>query len=33
MLPFLLMSPINVLFSKKVTKNVHEIQKAKSLAN
>ena len=33
MLPFLLMSPINVLFSKEVTKNVHENQKAKSLAS
>ena len=32
-LPFLLMSPLNVLFLKEVTKNVHENQQAKSRAS
>ena len=31
--PFLLMSPLNVLFLKEVTKNVHENQQAKSRAS
>ena len=31
--PFLLMSPLNVLFLKEVTKNVHENQQVKSRAN
>ena len=31
--PFLLISPLNVLFLKEVTKNVHENQQAKSRAS
>ena len=33
MCPFLLMSPLNVLFLKKVTNNIHENQQAKSRAS
>ena len=33
MCPFLLMSPLNVLLLKEVTKNVHENKQAKSRAS
>ena len=33
MCPFLLMSPLNVLFLKEITQNVHENQQAKSQAS
>ena len=33
MCPFLLMSPLNVVFLKEVTKNIYENQQTKSRAN